>query len=59
MEDIDRDNSQVCVLCNEKFTGWGHNPEPLFQSGVCCKDCDDDKVIPARIEEYNNGKRGV
>ena len=40
----------ICVLCNEKFTGWGNNPEPLSNVGVCCSTCDSNKVIPERIE---------
>tara|TARA_R110000764_G_scaffold132625_1_gene220513 strand:+ start:91 stop:264 length:174 start_codon:yes stop_codon:yes gene_type:complete len=49
----------ICVLCNEKFTGWGNNPEPLSNVGVCCSTCDSNKVIPERIErikELNVGK---
>ena len=49
-----------CVLCNdeikkEPITGWagGHNAEPLAQ-GQCCRDCNDDKVIPARIENIRS-----
>jgi len=54
---MDKDNSQVCVLCKESFVGWGNNPEPLakYEEGVCCDQCDMDKVIPKRIEEHNNG----
>ena len=55
MADSDRDNSQVCVLCKETFTGWGNNPEPLAKEGVCRDKCDMEKVIPKRIEEHNNG----
>jgi hypothetical protein len=53
----DKDNSQVCVLCKESFAGWGNNPEPLakYEEGVCCDQCDMDKVIPQRIKEHNNG----
>jgi len=29
--------------------------EPLAKEGVCCDQCDMDKVIPKRIEEHNNG----
>ena len=44
-----------CVLCNLEIlpdpNGWdgGHNPEPLAE-GRCCGDCNDAKVIPARLE---------
>ena len=44
-----------CVLCNLEIlpdpNGWdgGHNPEPLAE-GRCCGDCNDTRVIPARLE---------
>ena len=49
--------SFICVLCKENFTGWGNNPDPLAKEGVCCDQCDMDKVIPKRIEEHNNGRK--
>lgn len=49
--------SFVCVLCKESFVGWGNNPDPLAKEGVCCDQCDMDKVIPKRIEEHNNGRK--
>ncbi len=48
-----------CVLCKEWSLGWGenyqygNNPQPLAE-GQCCKLCDETKVIPARIKEYQN-----
>lgn len=45
-------DSKICCLCNRIFIGWGNNPEPLKDSGVCCSVCDETKVIPARIEQY-------
>jgi len=43
----------ICVLCNNSFSGWGNNPEPIksFAEGKCCDDCNIKKVIPKRIEE--------
>ena len=38
-----------CVLCDNMFTGWGNNPEPVATSGVCCDDCDMNRVLPARL----------
>ena len=49
----DKVDSKICVLCNKEFTGWGNNPEPLSDVGVCCKTCDNEKVIPKRMEELN------
>jgi len=39
----------ICILCGEWFRGYGNNPWPLAEKGECCNDCDDRKVIPARM----------
>ena len=40
-----------CCLCGHKFLGWGNNPYPLrSEKEDCCNDCNDKKVIPARLE---------
>jgi len=41
--------SFTCVLCAGQFSGYGNNPWPLAEAGKCCNDCDDLKVIPARM----------
>lgn len=46
----DHDKEQVCVLCNETFTGWGNNPHPLAEEGVACDSCNFEKVVPARMK---------
>ena len=53
-------NTLICSLCDAdiiaearaKANPWegGHNPEPL-SNGRCCDVCNDEKVIPARINE--------
>ena len=40
---------QKCCICGEKFVGFGNNPWPIKEKGRCCDNCDDTKVIPARI----------
>lgn len=40
-----------CVLCHGEFEGYGNNPQPLAEEGVCCDRCNND-VIVARIKEY-------
>lgn len=49
----DHDKEQVCVLCNETFTGWGNNPHPLAEEGVACNSCNFEKVVPTRIKAMN------
>lgn len=39
-----------CVLCGLGFNGYGNNPRPLKENGRCCDDCNDFKVIPARMK---------
>ena len=46
-----------CCICNEEIkpdqvTGWnqGNNAEPV-KEGRCCDDCNNTKVIPARLKE--------
>ena len=43
------EEEKTCVLCLGKFTGWGANPAPLADHGECCKECDQQHVIPTRI----------
>lgn len=46
--------SFTCNLCGSKFLGYGNNPWPLCDDNDyesrCCDDCDNAKVIPARIK---------
>ena len=58
---MDRQENQeiICCLCNKKFTGYGHNPLPLYNSeGRACSFCNFAKVIPARLmlKDIENGK---
>jgi hypothetical protein len=43
---------EMCVLCDEPITDdiWGNNPAPLKDEGVCCSDCNYNKVVPARFK---------
>lgn len=42
-----------CVLCGEFYYGYGNNPYPLAvgENDECCNDCNDTKVIPARLAQ--------
>ena len=42
----------LCVMCGEWITEFGHNPFPLADSGRVCDDCNMKKVIPARFELF-------
>lgn len=51
-----------CVLCKgkieEQANGWkgGHNPSPVSETGRCCSDCNETKVIPARLGLKSSAK---
>jgi hypothetical protein len=50
-------NITKCILCNNEFTGWGHNPYPLAQSHFkCCSVCNQIEVIPYRIYKLKTNK---
>ena len=43
--------NQKCVICEQEFTEWGNNPEPIkkMEEGNCCNDCNNLVVIPFRL----------
>ena len=51
------EDKKVCCICGKEFTGYGNNPSPLKdkdgkdypEGSVCCKECDSEIVVPARI----------
>tara|TARA_R110002020_G_C16321697_1_gene774897 strand:- start:29255 stop:29446 length:192 start_codon:yes stop_codon:yes gene_type:complete len=43
-----------CIICNNKFTGFGHNPAPLQDNKFrCCDSCHYTQVIPYRLYKLN------
>ena len=40
----------VCCLCGKISTGPKHNPSPLRNEGKCCDQCNQNIVIPKKIE---------
>ena len=39
----------TCCICGEIHIGYGNNPAPVKNDGVCCDRCNAEKVIPARF----------
>lgn len=44
----------ICCLCGRAMFEWGNNPWPLAEldehgHNQCCDECNDTKVLPARI----------
>jgi len=48
---------ETCVICGEKIEGWGNNPWPIKEHGECCDKCNNEKVIPARIDQLLHSQR--
>jgi hypothetical protein len=47
-----------CILCNKKTNEkHGHNPDPVSMTGRCCTECNESKVIPARLFGPNKRPR--
>lgn len=38
-----------CCICGGTFLGYGNNPSPVKNEGVCCDYCNMTVVIPTRI----------
>lgn len=43
--------TKTCCLCGKEFKGYGNNAGPVAD-GICCDDCNRDKVIPARVAAW-------
>ena len=44
-----------CILCGKEFDGWGNNAWPI-KDGICCDECNAEKVIPARLAQLYKNK---
>lgn len=42
---------KVCSICQQDYTGWGNNAEPV-NDGRCCDMCNSSVVVPARITMF-------
>ena len=48
---------KICCICGKEFEGWGNNPYPLKEEGLCCDECNFNKALPARIYLLNKDKK--
>lgn len=53
---IQDERKKTCVLCKQKFEGYGHNPAPLKEEGRCCDDCNVNTVIRVRMMQRVIGR---
>lgn len=45
-----------CVICGKEFDSWGNNAWPI-KDGICCDECNQEEVIPARLSQvYTKSK---
>lgn len=44
-----------CVICGKDFDGWGNNAWPV-KDGICCDECNQEEVIPARLAQLYKNK---
>lgn len=42
----------ICAICKKRFEGYGNNPRPVKESGLCCDECNKNIVIPERWKEW-------
>lgn len=50
---VKKTEKQVCVICGKEFIGWGNNAWPVAD-GICCNECNHEKVIPARLKNLKD-----
>jgi hypothetical protein len=43
-----------CVICNQPYSGYGHNADPV-KPGRCCDVCNDISVLSARFRQAGIG----
>jgi hypothetical protein len=46
-----KERAKICSICDEPFTEYGNNAEPV-NSGRCCDDCNWEVVLPARLVAF-------
>ena len=45
------EKEHICCICGKRFKGYGNNPDPVKDEGVCCDECNLKVVIPTREEQ--------
>ena len=49
---MNKKEKMICCICGNEFEGFGNNPEPVKSEGRCCDKCNQEVVIPARLDEW-------
>ena len=53
-EESHLNEAHVCCICGRKFYGFGRNPRPLKEKGVCCDFCNE-RVVKERLRLIKEG----
>lgn len=53
----EKKEKKTCCLCGREFEGYGYNPYPLKEDGVCCRECNLNTVIPERWKRHQAYQR--
>ncbi len=51
------ESEKICCICGVKIEGYGNNPSPLYNVGVCCDYCNINRVIPVRMNNIKGQKK--
>ena len=43
-----------CCICGKEIKGYGNNPWPVKDKGLCCDECNLEVVIPTRLGQFYN-----
>lgn len=41
-----------CCICGKEIKGFGNNPWPVKDKGLCCDECNLEVVIPTRLGQF-------
>ena len=42
------DDKKKCCICKKEYSGYGNNPAPVKDRGLCCDACNYGVVIPIK-----------
>lgn len=42
----EKEEKKLCCLCGKTFKGNGYNPFPVKEAGRCCRQCNNEQVVP-------------
>jgi hypothetical protein len=48
---------ETCPICSKKFSGFGHSPWPVTETGRACDQCNETRVTPARLARWRDYMR--